>query len=256
MGVSTDYMRLTLFPFERSNEMVEGCTFKFNHNLGWLGKKVPHSILSIQENCKVKEWDLKFQAKARRKSLSCMGEIQVSSRRLSASPTDKEVLAYTFVEGLDHNTKILLDLAAGVHALEKTIIHKVIQSSRVMYLEVWWRILHVWSRWIALQHWLHSWPLFKIKWWLSSASWVWLNHRPKLKQFSRFKLGVKFVVVDVEQIREVNFVGTAQKGNQNYGIAYNRNWHGHPNYFWGNNQVQLSNFSSSKVFRKTLGPAV
>ena len=64
--------------FWEKQEMVEGRTFKPNYNLGWFSKEVPHSILPIRQNCKVKKCDSEFQAKSRRESLSCMRKIQVS----------------------------------------------------------------------------------------------------------------------------------------------------------------------------------
>lgn len=48
-----------------------------------------------------------------------MREIQVSSQRLSAPPTNQQVLAHTFVKRLDCDTKSLLDLGVGGQALEK-----------------------------------------------------------------------------------------------------------------------------------------
>lgn len=48
-----------------------------------------------------------------------MKKIQVSSQRLSASPIDKQVLAYTFFESIDHNIKMSLDLAVDGYDLER-----------------------------------------------------------------------------------------------------------------------------------------
>ncbi|XP_055803721.1 uncharacterized protein LOC129872830 [Solanum dulcamara] len=85
IGVSPDYVRLTSFPFSLIGEAKR-----------WLKSKPPNSITLWN--------DL-----SRKFLISCPHHYQAN-----------EVLVHTFIEGLEPNTKILLDSAAGGQALEKT----------------------------------------------------------------------------------------------------------------------------------------
>jgi len=123
MGVNSDYVRLTLFPFsllgeakrwlnsEPANSITtwDDLARKFLIRFFPSGKtaKLRSDILSFRQN----GGENLYQAWDRFKSLllSCPHHHQAN-----------EVLVHTFIEGLEPNTKILLDSAAGGQALEKT----------------------------------------------------------------------------------------------------------------------------------------
>ncbi|XP_015160406.1 uncharacterized protein [Solanum tuberosum] len=92
-GVNVDYVRLTLFPFS-----VLGKTAKLRSGILSFRQKGGENLYQA--------WD-RFKLKL----LSCPHHHQAN-----------EVLVHTFIEGLEPNTKILLDSAAGGQALEKTYV--------------------------------------------------------------------------------------------------------------------------------------
>lgn len=59
----------------------------FNLNLGWLRPKIPHSILSIWQDCETAQWDYELQTEARWEFISCVAEVQSSSLELYTSST-------------------------------------------------------------------------------------------------------------------------------------------------------------------------
>jgi len=122
-GVNVDYVRLTLFPFSLLGEAKRWFNFEPSNSItSWddlaqkflirffpSGKiaKLRSDILSFRQ----KGGENLYQAWDRFKSilLSCLHHHQ-----------SNEVLVDTFINGLEHNTKILLDSATGGQALEKT----------------------------------------------------------------------------------------------------------------------------------------
>ncbi|XP_049394593.1 uncharacterized protein LOC125858851 [Solanum stenotomum] len=257
IGVSSDYVRLTLFPYS-----LLGATRR------WLDSEPPNSITTWDDlakkflsrffpskktaklrseiiNFAQKQGDDMYQAWARFKQMlnACPHHMQTN-----------EVLCHTFFEVLDYNARSLLNSAAGGQALAITseeffaLLDKLskgnqgyegemarIPTQKVVGILDVDQATAINAKLDAMQH----------------------NITLQLKQIALNQAPVNVVqqeanwcevcgsgTHETEQCEanpnSVNYVGNAQRSGvqQNYGNTYNLSWQNHPNFSWGGNQNQ------------------
>ncbi|XP_055830789.1 uncharacterized protein LOC129899801 [Solanum dulcamara] len=201
IGVSPDYVRLTLFPFSLLGESKR-----------WLKLEPPNSIIH--------------------------GMIW---------PTN-------FLSGLEPNTKILLDSAAGGQALEKTYDDLYTLLNRISQGNLKWNRGN--ARLVVQKQagMLEIDAVTTLTTEFASMQNMMTTHFNTIAKGQQ-KASVSIVqqpptwcevCENNEHVAEycganpesVNFMGNAPRngGNQNYGNTYNPNWRNHPNFSWGGNQ--------------------
>lgn len=258
-GVSTDYVRLKLFPFSLLGEAKR-----------WLHSEPPNSITTYDDlarnflirffpsgkTAKLRSDILSFKKREGENLYQAWDRFKSMLKNCPHHHQANEVLVHTFIEDLDPNTKILLDSAEGGQALEKTYdeLYKLLNhisqgnpewngdNSRSTVKKVAAGMIEV----DAITALMAQLALFGNQ--LST-------------HFGNMSLGQQAAPVNAVQQTSwceicgsgehtaelcranpdsVNFVGNAQRdgGMQNYGNTYNPSWKTHPNFSWEGNQNQ------------------
>ncbi|XP_055824226.1 uncharacterized protein LOC129892666 [Solanum dulcamara] len=257
IGVSPDYVRLTLFPFSLIGEAKR-----------WLKSEPPNSITSW--NDLARKFLIRFfpsgkTAKLRAEILSFkqkLGENLYQSwdrfkSLLISCPHHyqaNEVLVHTFIEGLEPNTKIFLDSAAGGQALDKTYDELYTLLNRISQGNPEWNGGNARSVTQKQAGMLEVDAVTALTAQIAAMQNMMTTHFNTLakgqQQASVSMVQQQLMWCEVcgssEHVAEhcganpesINFVGNAPKGigNQNYGNTYNPNWRNHPNFSWGGNQ--------------------
>ena len=122
-GVSTDYMRMTLFPFSLMGEAKRWLTSEPPNSITtWdgLARKFLIRFFPSGKTTKLRSQILSFEQKPGENLYQAWDIFKSLLIGCPHHHQTNEVLVHTFIEGLELNTKILLDSAAGGQALEKT----------------------------------------------------------------------------------------------------------------------------------------
>ncbi|XP_015163283.1 uncharacterized protein [Solanum tuberosum] len=256
-GVSSDYVRLTLFPYSFLGAAKR-----------WLDSEPPNSITTLDDLAKKflsRFFPSKNTAWLRSEKL-CFKQNQGEDmyqtwahfkQMLNAwlhHMQTNEVLAHTFFEGLDYNACVLLNSAAGGQALAKTfeelfdLINRLSEGNpgyeREMPRTTTQKVVGILdvdqattinAKLDAMQH--------NIAMHFKQMD---LNHAPRnvVQQATNWYRVCGSGAHETEQCKanpdSINYVGNAQRGGgqHNYGNTYNPSLRSHLNFSWGGNQNQ------------------
>ncbi|XP_049414569.1 uncharacterized protein LOC125877266 [Solanum stenotomum] len=236
IGVSSDYVRLELFPYSLLGAARH-----------WLDSKPPNSITTW--DCLAKKFLSRFFPS--KKTAKLRGEIiyfiqkqgedmyQAWARfkqKCNACPhhmQTNEVLSHTFFEGLDYDAHALLNSAAGNQGYEGEMSRTTTQKvAGILDVD---QATAINAKLDAMQH----------------------NMALHFKQMSLNQAPINIVQQAANWCEvcgsgthatkqceanpdSVNYVENSQRGGvqQNYGNAYNPSWRNHPNFSWDGNQNQ------------------
>ncbi|XP_015168703.1 uncharacterized protein [Solanum tuberosum] len=123
MGVNSDYMRLTLFPFSLLREAKRWLNSELANSITtWddLTRKFLIRVFPSGKTAKLRSDILSFRQKGGKNLYQAWDRFKFLLLSCPHHHQANEVLVHTFIEGLEPNTKVLLDSVAGGQALEKT----------------------------------------------------------------------------------------------------------------------------------------
>ncbi|XP_070002544.1 uncharacterized protein [Nicotiana sylvestris] len=121
-GVTRDYVRLTIFPFSLLGEAKRWLKAEPTNTItSWndLARKFLAKFFPSGKTAKIRSEIVAFKHKAGESLYSTWERFKGLLRDYPYLNQTNEVLAYTFIEGLHHETKIVVDAAAGGQVLEK-----------------------------------------------------------------------------------------------------------------------------------------
>lgn len=122
-GVNVDYVRLTLFPFSLLGEAKRWLNSESANSITFwddLAQKFLIRFFPSGKAAKLRSDILSFRQKGEENLYQAWNRFKLMLMSCPYHHQANEVLVHTFIKGLESNTKILLDSAAGDQALEKT----------------------------------------------------------------------------------------------------------------------------------------
>ncbi|KAH0696197.1 hypothetical protein KY289_013679 [Solanum tuberosum] len=133
-GVNSDYVRLTLFPFSLLGEAKRWLNSEpANYITTWddLAQKFLIRFFPFGKIAKLRSDILRFRHKGGENLYQAWDRFKSLLLSGPHHHQANEVLVHTFIEGLEPNTKYLLDSAAGGQALEKTYAELFTSLNRI-----------------------------------------------------------------------------------------------------------------------------
>nr|XP_009592613.1 uncharacterized protein LOC104089426 [Nicotiana tomentosiformis] len=121
-GFTPDYVRLTLFPLSLLGEAKQWLKAEpANSITSWndLARKLLARFFPSSKTAKIRSEIVAFKQKAGESLYSAWDRFKGLLRDYPHHNQTNEVLAHTFIEGLHHETNIVVDVAVGGQVLEK-----------------------------------------------------------------------------------------------------------------------------------------
>ncbi|XP_015162332.1 uncharacterized protein [Solanum tuberosum] len=257
--VNVDYVRLTLFPFFLLGETKRWLNSELaNSFTTWndLAQKFLIQFFPSGKTAKLSSDILSFRQKVGENLYQAWDRFKSMLMSCPHHHQSNEVLVHTFIEGLEPNTKILLDSTAGGHALVKTYAELFTLLNRISQGNPKWNgggmkpviqktagmlevdiVIALTAQIAAMQNMMNT-----------HFSNLALGQQPAQVNAIQQPLSWCEICGGGDHSAEVcganpdsmNFVGNAQRGGgqKNYGNSYNPSWRNHPNFSWGGNQNQ------------------
>ncbi|XP_015159333.1 uncharacterized protein [Solanum tuberosum] len=259
MGVNSDYVRLTLFPFSLLREAKRWLNSEpANFITTWdnLARKFLIRFFPFGKTAKLRSDILSFRQKGGENLYQAWDRFKSLLQSCPHHHQANEVLVHTFIEGLEPNTKILLDSAAGGQTLEKIYVELFTLLNRISEGNP------EWNGGGAKQIVQKTAGVLEMDAVTTLLAQIATMLNMMTTCFSNMSLGQQQAQVNVVHQPQtwcevcgggdhkaevcganpdsVHFVGNAQRGgnHQSYGNTYNLSWWNHPNFSWGGNHNQ------------------
>nr|XP_016456136.1 PREDICTED: uncharacterized protein LOC107780132 [Nicotiana tabacum] len=271
--VISDYVRLTLFPFSPLGEAKRWLKSEpANSITSWndLARKFLARFFPSGKTAKIRSGIVVFKQREGESFYAAWERFKGLLRDCPHHNQTNEVLAYTFIEGVHPETKIVVDAAAGGQVLEKSFDeiyallnkfsksnpdwqgeagrHTTHKAAEVLELDV---ISALSTQVASLAN-----QISKMNVTQNQQQFTPMQHVQLVQQVQVFcEVCGEGHASDAcpANPESVYFVGNANRGqaNQNqYGNTYNPNWRNHPNFSWGENQGNQNQFKPQGQYQQ------
>nr|XP_016482951.1 PREDICTED: uncharacterized protein LOC107803695 [Nicotiana tabacum] len=250
-GVTTDYVRLTLFSFSLLGEEKRWLKVELANSItscNDLARKSLARFFPLGKTAKIRSEIISFKQKLGESLYSAWEWFKGLLRDCLHHNQINEVLAHNFIEGLHPETNIVVDAVAGGQVLEKNfdemyaLLNKFSKSNPDWKREMGRHTVQKYLGVLELD-------VFST---LSTQVATLSNQDNKMTLVINKKQAQSMQQVQIfcdvcgdghmsdlcpDNPESVFFMGNANRGQTNqYGNTYNPNWRNNPNFSWGGNQ--------------------